>query len=282
MMKLFRSGFRRYTKNIVFWICLCVSVIVGLLIGINIKDSGYIDDTYIIAEFFIFPILVSLLLGREYSDGAFRNKIVTGHSKGKVFLSECVLSVIACLALYLSICFISIVMNVGVFLSLPIGIAIKFFLGFTLLHISIVVILTVICMFIPRPAIMVVVSLLLVFGILAGANSLYNSLSAPETFTKYEIDENGKRRPTDEVIENPHYVGGAKREIYTAFYYSLPAGQMTEYVNLLSPYLKDNDNLPALNDEDNYILNICPIYSIGVIAIILSIGYISFRKKDIK
>ena len=83
MMKLFRSGFRRYTKNIVFWICLCVSVIVGLLIGINIKDSGYIDDTYIIAEFFIFPILVSLLLGREYSDGAFRNKIVTGHSKGK-------------------------------------------------------------------------------------------------------------------------------------------------------------------------------------------------------
>ena len=282
MSKLLRAGIRRYTKNIIFWICLGVAVVLGFLIGVNMADGGYIDDTYIMAEFFVFPILVSLILGREFSDGAFRNKIVTGHTKGMIFISECILSVMACLSLYLVITLISVIINIGVLLSIPIGIAVKFFIGFTLLHISVVIILTAICMFIPRPAIMVVVSLLLVFGILAGANSLYNRLNSPETFTKYEIDENGKRYPTDEVIENPRYVSGTKREIYQALYYSLPAGQMTEYVNVIAPYLKDNVELPALTTEDEQILTICPLYSIGVIIVIFSTGYIFFRKKDFK
>ena len=47
MSKLFRAGLRRYIKNIVFWITLFVSIMVGVFSGILGKTDRQFHDIYI-------------------------------------------------------------------------------------------------------------------------------------------------------------------------------------------------------------------------------------------
>ena len=107
MMKLLRAGYRRYFRNILFWIALAASAILGALCGVRVKDDTRLDDMYIVVGFMIFAALIALMIGREFSDGGFRNKITSGHTKGKVFFSEYILALTICLILTLSLIHIS-------------------------------------------------------------------------------------------------------------------------------------------------------------------------------
>lgn len=82
MIKLLRSEARRYFKNVLFWLGIAALLICGLYFG----TLENLDVTYHLVVPIVMAVLISLIVGREYSDGGFRNKIISGHSKGKIFL----------------------------------------------------------------------------------------------------------------------------------------------------------------------------------------------------
>lgn len=48
----------------------------------------------------LFPLCISLFIGAEFSQNTIRNKIITGHSKTNIYLSNLVMSVVLGLAIY--------------------------------------------------------------------------------------------------------------------------------------------------------------------------------------
>ena len=53
MMKLLRAGFRRAFKSIIFWLGLCASFLMGIILAINTRTCQYLDDMYIMPFFVI-------------------------------------------------------------------------------------------------------------------------------------------------------------------------------------------------------------------------------------
>ena len=100
MMKLLRADFRRYFKSKLFWISLAISAVLGLASGKRVYDAAMVDDIYVVFGFIVFAVLIALTVGREFSDGGFRNKITSGHTKGKIFLSEYIAAICICLILF--------------------------------------------------------------------------------------------------------------------------------------------------------------------------------------
>ena len=96
MKNLLRAGVRRYTYNIVFWLSIVFTIVVSVLSAKNTREF-YFDDFYCILIFFAFAVLISWIVGRENDEGIFRNKVVSGHTKGQIYISELILGVGACL-----------------------------------------------------------------------------------------------------------------------------------------------------------------------------------------
>ena len=112
MSKLLRAGFARLKKDKVFWIGIIFMVVVGLFIPvrnyIDTLESGYEStfDSYFFG-FSLFTgviaaVFVSLFVGKEYSDGTMRNKIVVGHTRSAIYLSNLVVNIVAALITHLA------------------------------------------------------------------------------------------------------------------------------------------------------------------------------------
>lgn len=114
MYKLLNAGFSRLMKNKIFWF----TIIATLAIAIFMLVSRYVDEQEmlstgatqeIINEFlsstdelilsyanfigFFIALFTSLFVGAEYSDGTIRNKIVVGHSRKNIYLSNLIISI---------------------------------------------------------------------------------------------------------------------------------------------------------------------------------------------
>ena len=97
MSKLLTAGFSRVFKKKTFYICLIIMAVNGVLNALSIysdKALGYnstLDSIFFEYVPFI-PILMSvfcaLFIGTEYSDGTMRNKIVSGHKRSTIYLSN--------------------------------------------------------------------------------------------------------------------------------------------------------------------------------------------------
>ena len=96
MFKLLHAGFHRYFKNLMFWIGLAATFICGLICSIFSREL-YLEDVYILAEIVIIAVVISWIVGREFDDGIIKNKIIFGHKKIIIFLSEIILGVMVCL-----------------------------------------------------------------------------------------------------------------------------------------------------------------------------------------
>jgi hypothetical protein len=53
----------------------------------------YYDDALVIAQMLIHAVMISWVVGKEFKEGIFRNKVIVGHSKGSIYLSELICGV---------------------------------------------------------------------------------------------------------------------------------------------------------------------------------------------
>ncbi|MBQ8848966.1 MAG: hypothetical protein IJ011_01375 [Clostridia bacterium] len=278
MAKLLRAGFRRYLKSIVTWITLFMFIVLGCLGAAEIGPQSSSDDIYLISLTIGFSAMVTLSIGKEIGNGAVRNKIVKGYTKGQVFWSEIILSISLCFVFFIISAAPFILLNLPILKTIPTGVLIKTVIGIIFMSLGIVTISVAVSSLISNRAISAVAAMLLTIGILFSGYYLYDKLDQPEYWEAHYADGT----IVENAQKNPNYVGGTQRAIYQFLYNANPMGQMIEYSEILSPYFTPYSVKLETPKEEMDFINSAPIYSVGTMIIVSGCGYILFRRKNIK
>ena len=100
MTKLLRASLRRYAHNSIFWISSILTIGIAFIVSFSARTTFY-DDAMVIAQMVIHAIMISWIVGKEFKEGIFRNKVIVGHSKGNIFLAELISGIGIAFVLYL-------------------------------------------------------------------------------------------------------------------------------------------------------------------------------------
>lgn len=257
MTNLLSAGFSRLFKNRTFYICVIVMALYGALEALTSitypeEFADHLDDIFF--EYCsLIPVLMSvfcaMFIGTEYSDGTMRNKIITGHKRAAIYMSNFIISAAAGLmmyAAYMITCLGLGIPKLGVFVGETGMIFVRIGCSLTLL-LALTGIFTLIALMIKSKSASAVVSILLAFALLLGAAILYSLLSEPEFYRDYNIESvyyEGEEEifiPSEEpeLVPNPFYVDGIQRQIYQFIIDFTPGGQVIEIAsgNMSAPLL---------------------------------------------
>lgn len=281
MCKLLRSGFHRYFKSYLFWFALLASLVLGLLSGVRVMEDTRLDDVYVIAGFIIFAVLLAFMIGREYAEGGFRNKLATGHTRGAIIFSEYVVALSVCLILTLAETCVFALMNASSYSNILPELLIKSAAGYVMLTVSMVTMLFFISVLVPKKAIAAVIALLLVIGLYMAAYEINLDLNQPEYRNIVSIID-GKPQVEYGSEKNPMYVDSPLRENLIFIVNLIPISQAGKLNEMVVPLFDPINIKLAVSEEDAKILSTYPIYSIGTTLVLLAGAYLFFRKKDLK
>ena len=125
MYKLLNASFSRLRKNKIFLGLVILTLIIAAFMliseyldkvkyssvfGISSNTTDILLMKFINIVGFFIAIFTSLFVGAEYSDGTIRNKIVAGHSRKNIYLSNLIVSIVVGLILeFIYLIIISIV-----------------------------------------------------------------------------------------------------------------------------------------------------------------------------
>lgn len=313
MTKLLRACIRRYTHNTIFWIAAVLTIGLGISIAHSTRMTYY-DDALVIAQMLIHAVMISWVVGKEFKEGIFRNKVIVGHSKGSIYLSELICGVGIAFVLYFLCAVIFVAFNFYEVPLLPASLIVKIFVDYVLLNICLAAIfVTISCLF-SQQAIIAIVNIALVLVMTTASQRLYAQLSQPQYLERYEtinsewIDENGNIRykevkveGSEYYVDNPTYVGGVKRDIYDTVYKLSPYGHIIEFVYFNMDWHGYeyflNNPVDGMTGEETWELIIGDneitdetietfsshlMYSSILLIATSAVGYIGFRKKEFK
>lgn len=287
MNKLLSAGFSRMFKGKIFWIGIAFLVFIAIMINVtHYYDmlDGY--NTYLDCDFFMVLVIIgivaavfcSLFICTDYSDGTIRNKITIGRSRIEIYLSKLIVSVTACILMYIS--YILVYTAIGaLFLKMSetsFKTLLILFIAAIMLTAAYCSIFTLLSMLIGNKAISSVVCILFSLVLFCGGVYLSSKLEEPEyLYFTASADDYGITYDDDEISEtsetakktvpNPHYVSGTEREIYEFLYDFLPCGQAIQISN--NDYKRPELFIP---------------YSSVIIVVTTAVGIFFFRKKNIK
>ena len=93
MCNLIHAEFYRYKHSRLFWISVLAAFLSGIVYGLTVFRMEVFDDMFVVPLFVVLAIFISLTIGREYSDGTIRNKIIAGKTKTVILMSRLFISV---------------------------------------------------------------------------------------------------------------------------------------------------------------------------------------------
>jgi len=275
MSKLLSANASRLLKDKVFWAGILFMSGLGLLVvcmdyfnSIRYDMYTLLDDD--ILDYVVFSggcaaVFCSMFIGTDYSDGTIRNKLMVGHPRPSIYLSNWLTGMAA--AVVMSAAFLAAYCVPGVFLlekpAAPAG-RILFYILISLFTVTAYAsVFTMLSMLITRKSTAAVVCLLVFLGLLMLAAVIKEKLDAPEFISGYELTVNGLEQTDPEP--NPKYLQPAARKVYQFFLDVLPAGQCIQLVALevLHPYL-------------------LMLYSAVVSVLTTVFGIFVFQKKNLK
>lgn len=247
MSNLLRAEFSRLFHNLLFWLCIAVSILLGIgLVGLRYLDvvsyqniyasmtASYlsVDDLLFVGGIyliFVSATFIGVFQGTEYSEGTLRSKIITGHKRHHILLSKLIVCYTACSIYHLLYIFPSLLSGMILLNGTMLGAKIIF--TNTLISLCAVLALASILVFCTilaqNKAIGAVTCLLLTIIMLFSAMSIDQKLRAPEYYEAYSfIDEE-----SGDVIyvpreKNAKYLSGIKRQIYSLLNDMLPVSQL--------------------------------------------------------
>lgn len=278
MSKLLSANIMRLWKEKVFWIVIAVVFTLGAAIPISIKITeirlgvfNSIDPVFGQFAMFIGVVLAifcSFFVGKEYSDGTIRNKIICGKKRVDIYFANfvtcTVVSLMLCAAFFLPYLGIGIPL-IGSF-NMEKEIVFWLFLTVIFLSIAFASIFNLISMLSTSKAVTATVCILLTFLFLYMGFQFRGMLNQPEIIDGTAYDENGVAYKEVEDFPNPEYLQGGERQVVQFLFNLMPGGQVAQCVGRGTV-----GNLSQL-----------PIYSLGVILITTGIGVFVFKKKDLK
>ena len=279
--KLLRAALYRLKRQKLFWILLAASFICGVIFGIISFFENDLDGLFVAPLFLIMGIYVSLSVGQEYNDATIRNKVIVGHTKGTIFVSELIINAFACLAMMLAFILPAFICCYSILLSnTTMEKMLMTWICLLLASVVYAAIFNLISCLISQKAIGAILCILIVFAMAFGANRLEFSIFQVESITIEQTNELGEIISA-EVIPNPSYVDGITRKMYMAVDSLIPNGQ----VNNLMVYLgststnAEDGGLQIFSEE---MLPFYPIYSIGLAIVLSFAGWLAFRTKELQ
>lgn len=277
MRKLLAANCLRIVRNKLFWLAM----IVMAAFGIGLPVSHYLDmqkyqfPMYIDMGFFasgvflliVIAVLGCMFLGTEYSDGTIRNKLIVGHKRKIIYLSNLLTLFVA--GTFLNAIWILTYLCVGLPLLGGFQSELKTILLFSVcIEILMVVfasIFTLITMINQKKATAAVICLLCAFAMMFASFFVSSSLSEPEIIDGYTYIDDSGEVITREARPNSRYLTGIKRDVFEFLNDALPSSQAL--------------NISNLNVDNPYILM---LYSGIIILVTTCSGLVIFRRKDIK
>ena len=273
MRNLLSAGFARLWHSKLFWFS-CALVAAGTVASIWTRYTdgvqyGYhspLDTAFLYYVLFIailIPLVCAQFIGEDYADGTIRNKVICGHSKGAVYLSNLIL----CSAAALIMC--TAAMAPGLALGLPLlggfsmgpARAVLFFVGVYTLSLVWAALFTLLAMLVNRR----IAAMLLSLALLAVGAYLEGRLEAPPTVQGYTINVNGELTLAEES-PNPAYV---------------PEGPVRDTIQFLSDFTPGGQTLQHINQRAKR-PELLIAYDAVLFVLSTGAGLLLFRRKDLK
>ena len=288
MYKLLNASFYRLRKNKIFLGLVILTIIIATFMliseyldkvkyssvfGISSNTTDILLMKFINIIGFFIAIFTSLFVGAEYSDGTIRNKIVAGHSRKNIYLSNLIVSILV--GIFLELIYLIIVLIV----SIPIfGLVQMSFLQLVVILLDIIMIIIVyssifnfIALICSNITISTVSSLLLILIMFVIDMLLSPTANSTEYIQKNIVmDEQGN--VTYEVVKNEDYPGKLVQTICKTISNFNPVSQAIEI----------SGNKINMNEENFNNMKVYPLYSLGLIIIITAIGIYLFNIKELK
>ncbi len=281
MRNLISANFAKLKKDKFFWFAFflmfswsTIQLLAPLIEAVQNPDFELPTLDALFVQYYpliggLCAILTGLFIGREYSDGTIRNKVIAGHSRSVIYLSNFVVSTAA--GWFLNIAWIIPMLLIGIpcfgMFSSPFTIA-----AYTLVSLLMIAALTavfsVFAMLITNKTNSSISIICAFLFVLMLGSACYNQLCEPEIIRGGDIVVEEDGNVSMEKLEpqnNPAYVSGNTRKILTFVRDFLPTGQAIQMAN-----------------EEKIDPPIMLLYSSVIIVLSTYIGIIVFRKKDLK
>ena len=274
MRKLLSANFSRLWRSRLLRIELLIAIaMAGLLLFVNqfegassIKFMDYPFFSQFIYNPVIFAAFITLFIGTEYSDGAIRNKLSTGHSRLAVYGSN------LCVSIIMSVLFvlvqIAVCLSIGLLVfepfRLPMDQILVSAMTACLTAASSAAIYTAMAMNIQNKAFSVITAVALNFAVMLLVSMIAGTLYAPEMIYEY-TEKTANGLTYGPLVPNPGYIRGTARSVAEWVNDILPQGQ------LYSVYSYDFDRCARW-----------PATAAVVLVASTALGYYLFSKKDIK
>lgn len=233
MNRLLKAALYRLKLQKLFWVLLVASFVCGVVFGIVSVSENDLDGLFMAPLFLIMSIYVSLSIGQEYNDATIRNKVIVGHTKGTIFISELIINAFVCLVMMLTFILPAFICCYSALLSnTTMDKMLMTLICLLLASVVYAAIFTLIGCLISQKAIGAILCILIVFAMAFGANRLEFSIFQVENIAIEQTNELGEIIG-EEVIPNPNYVGGMARQIYMAADSLIPNGQANNLMTYL-------------------------------------------------
>lgn len=275
MSRLIYANFRRLRRDRTFWIATAMMLFFGIGTSLNYFKNAYryFEPVTLDRFFFSFVVVIgvviagfsSMYVGTEYSDGIIRNKIVIGHTRKNIYLSNFLVCTLA--GLLSNLAYIIVVCIVGIpifgFFKTPLLEVFVLFIDSLLLIVVYAAIFNLIAMLISNKAQATIISMLTIFALMIAAVVVLGMLQAPEFVDDVNVVIGGQ--PVIDTVPNPRYLTGIARDVFQVIEDILPTGQGLQIAARNVP----NPGLMAINSV--------------IIAILTNlIGVFCFSRKDLK
>ncbi len=224
---------------------------------------------YALTVAILIPAFVSLFVGTEYSDGTMRNKMIIGHTRLCIYLSNLIVCSVAGLGFCISYMIGAFAVAVPFYTIDPgilTGVATLVLCSFVMC-VAFTALCTLTAMLCQNKALTAVINILAACFLLVISIYIMSRLSQPEMYSGYSLNTETGEIEMSEGIPNPDYLRGTEREIYQFFNDFLPTGQAANITGQLS--LSGSPGLLAS-------------YSACIIIVSTGAGIFVFKKKDIK
>lgn len=298
MIRLLRSNLSRMTRNWVFRLGMIASFLMAViacisnyfdyqkiieLYGVDATMPPVVEDgLFMGALFLIFvaAVFVGPFIGTDYACGTLRNKIIAGHSRTGIYLTNLITALIANIGMLLVFNLTILAVGVPLFGKTALGakqIALFMLIQF-LTMIAFTALIVFLSMLFQSKAGGSVAVLVLTVVLFASAMIIPDMLRAPEYYESLEteiVDEKtGETVMHTKKVKNPAYVDGIKRDILEALDSALPVNQFYGLI-VASQLTEPNLTEPQLH------LGIMAAYSSAITVFISGVGLLLFRRKNL-
>lgn len=284
MAKLVMSDFSRMAKALCFRIYMGFAAVYGVIMvlseyvslcdaqnrGLNVSFSiDRLAFNGVLTIMFAAAVFTGMFVGREYSDGTIRNKLVVGHGRFGIYLSN----FIVCAAVNVSALFLNLiaVFSIGISLmgmDMSAGEAAVNIIISVIAIVSVTALFIFIAMLVKSKASALVILLIFTFFMFGATSFIDSRLKEPEYYEGMELvstEEGGFEYRMSGKEKNPYYLEGDARKAFEFLNDFLPSSQLYRIASLSAPELAKT-----------------AIYDIIVLIAVTEAGILLFRKKDIR